>query len=126
VQRGARHRLIGTVLLVGAAATVLGLGLLLRHRGLDWADKFGSAASLVIAVIALIQPLLATAVGWLRAESAFSGISMAQAKAELVAALGRKWSDENRWRRTYDPRALPVRWESADGRLDGVYEDIAY
>ena len=41
------------------ALAVLALGSLLSYQGLDWADKFGSAASLVIGVIALYGTLLA-------------------------------------------------------------------
>ena len=35
------------------AVGVFGLGIVLNRHGLDWAGKFGSAASLVIGLVAL-------------------------------------------------------------------------
>jgi hypothetical protein len=113
------------VVLLLVAVGVFGLSVFLSSQGLDWADKFGSAASLVIAVIALLYPVLSQAVGMLMGGPAPEVISLAQARDELAATLSGQWAAEDRWRRTYDPRPLPVRWESADGSLDGVFGEIA-
>ncbi|MEU7872500.1 PH domain-containing protein [Dactylosporangium sp. NPDC049140] len=125
MRRRNRHRLTGTAVLIVAAGAIFGLGLLLQRRGLDWADKFGSAASLMIAAVALLHPLLAGALRWVRGTARIRRDELPGAGADLAAALGRQLAREDRWRRTHDPRPLPVRWRSADGAHAGSYADIA-
>lgn len=120
-----RRRIVGTSLLLLMALAVLALGSLLSYRGLDWADKFGSAASLVIAVIALLYPALSYASGWFTESPPASVTPLAQAQDELAATLARRWSEEDRWHRIHDPRPLPVRYRLRRGAITGDYSDIA-
>jgi NACHT domain len=118
------RRVTGVSLLLLMALAVLTLGFLLSYQGLDWADKFGSAASLVIAVIALLQPVMSRVSGWFRQSPPVSVMPMAQAQDELAAVLARQWAEEDRWRRIHDPRPLPVRYRLERSGITADYSDI--
>jgi len=120
-----RRRIVGASLLLLMALAVLALGSLLSYRGLDWADKFGSAASVVIGVVALLYPVLSYVSGWFTESPPASVTPMAQAQDELAAVLARRWSEEDRWHRIHDPRPLPVRYRLGHSRITGDYNDIA-
>ncbi|MFI7081954.1 NACHT domain-containing protein [Micromonospora sp. NPDC049903] len=99
------------------ALALLGLGLLLNRRGLDFADKFGSAASLLVALFALSLPLVSRLVGRMRGVRPPSDLTAGEACDELARALAHRWSDNDRWRRVYDPWPLPVSWaDKGSGR----------
>ncbi|WP_158244958.1 NACHT domain-containing protein [Verrucosispora sp. ts21] len=104
---------------------MLGLGLLLNRRGLDFADKFGSAASLLVALFALSLPLLSASVGRMRGVHPPSDLTAEEACDELARALVHRLSDNARWRRVYDPWPLPVSWTDERSGRRHEFDEIA-
>ncbi|WP_416904556.1 NACHT domain-containing protein [Micromonospora echinospora] len=122
-----RDRFGSLAVLLLIALALLGLGLLLNRRGLDFADKFGSAASLLVALFALSFPLMSALVGRMRGDRPPSDLTAEEARDELARALTHRWSDNDRWRRVYDPWPLPVSWtEESSGRRHEFGEIAAF
>ena len=127
---------LAAILILLAAGTWL-LSSYLRAKGMAWAGNFGSFASAVLGVAALLTPIGSRLLGGVRGPPPVSRIDIPQARDDLAAALAMQWADEERLRRINDPRPLPVRWDAGpaealaqgapalpDG-LAGQFDDIA-
>ena len=120
-----KRRLLATGALLAAAAAVFGVGLVLSLRGLDWADKVGSVLSALLALVAIVVPALGRITALVRRTEPTSVQSRTNARSELAQALSQALREDDRARRTHDPRPLRVRWESSDISAEGDYDDIA-
>lgn len=110
--RFVRGRQLRAVLIIAALAVgVLWIGRLLQAKGLTWAANVSSVVSMFLGGIALLTPLFTRIAAWLYGPRPVARDRLGAAKEELAAAVGWEWAEEERLRRIYDPRPLPVRWE---------------
>lgn len=108
------RRIVAMVVVVLLALAVYQIGRWLADKGIDQADKIGSLTSALIAVLGLLFPLLRRGLGWARGHMPIIDIDVARVRDELATALDGQWAEEERLRRVYNPRPLPVRWEETD------------
>ena len=120
VMRRIPRRLAALALLVLIVGGLFWFGRYLRERGIIWASEFSTIASLFVAVVALVAPIVAR---WLRPPAPMAQVTVVQAGDDLATSLGNQWADEDRLRRINDPRPLPVRWDitsTAQAAMAGV------
>jgi hypothetical protein len=118
------RRLVGALLLVTASVIVFGAGQFLHRQGLDWADKFGSVASALIALVVLIGPLFRFAARWMVNPPESTGTSIFDLADDLAATIARQLAKEDRLRRLHDPNPMPVCWRADTSTQIGSFDDI--
>ncbi|HZM81788.1 MAG TPA: PH domain-containing protein [Candidatus Limnocylindrales bacterium] len=92
--------------------------------GLEWSAKLADVASLVVAIIALLIPVLVRAWKMFKHPRPVSPELMGKAREYLAAAVARQWATDDRSHGVYDPQPMPVRWTTTAG-ASGSYGDVA-
>jgi hypothetical protein len=111
----AGRRFVAIIVLALLAACVFLAGRLAAAKGLTWATDVATIASLVLVAAIAVVPFLGKLLEWLHGDPPVSGITLQQARAGFADALAKQWAEEDKARRVYDPRPLPVRWRLVGG-----------